>query len=217
MLLRIVNVFGGVILGWALGFASALFNDWVKGHRRRKAIQRAVSTELREVAYRLLSVVYLTENRHGKMDRELLGWLLAQVKRYSGPNPKDGLLASIKGLLQQTDADLAQFAAHEQAASAPSLFYPSLEASFTASAMAQANEFDPVFSERVLDILSNIHMFNEIRDNGLFYQRLTFEPGLGDANYRTVLQNADMAQHRLSQHARIIIDKITALEEQMSK
>ncbi len=83
--------------------------------------------------------------------------------------------------------------------------------------MAQANEFDAAFSERVLDILSNIHMFNEIRDNGLFYQRLTFESGLGDANYIKVLQNADMAEHELSKRARIIIDKITALEEQLGK
>lgn len=83
--------------------------------------------------------------------------------------------------------------------------------------MAQANEFDAAFSERVLDILSNIHIFNEIRDNGLFYQRLTFDSGLGEANHNTVLQNADMAQHQLSKRARIIIDKITALEEQMSR
>ena len=59
-LLKIAKGFGGVILGWVLGFASALLNDWVKGHRKRKAIQRAVSTELLEVAYRLLFVVYLT-------------------------------------------------------------------------------------------------------------------------------------------------------------
>jgi hypothetical protein len=151
------------------------------------------------------------------MDRQLLKWILPQVERYAGPNPKDGSLASVKGLLQQTDADLAKLAAYAQATSAPSSFHPSLETSFTTSAMAQANEFDAAFSERVFDILSNIHMFNEIRDNGLFYDRLTFKPGLGDENYNRVLQNADMAQEQLSKRARIIIDKITALVEQTSK
>lgn len=215
--LGVVKDFGGVILGWVLGLGSALIVDKVKGREKREVVQRGILTELREVAHRLLFVVFLTKRRHRKMDRNLLEWMQTQIDKYAGPNPKDGVLASVKGLLLQTDADLGKFAALEKATSATGLFQLSVETPYASTAILQADYLDSLFSQRVLDILAHIRMFNEIRENLLFYQRLTFESRLGDENYKTVLQNAVVTEDQLSERARIVIEKISALEEQFKK
>jgi hypothetical protein len=57
-------------------------------------------------------------------------------------------------------------------------------------------------------------MLNDARENGLFHTRLTFTPGLTAANHERVRQGVDNAEIMMARRARIIIDKITALEDQ---
>jgi hypothetical protein len=83
--LGVVKDFGGVILGWVLGLGTGLIVDKVKGKEKREVVQRGILTELREVAHRLLFVVFLTKRRHGKMDRNLLEWMQTQIEKYEGP------------------------------------------------------------------------------------------------------------------------------------
>lgn len=202
----------GVGLGWALGLASALIVDWRRDKKKVKAIKTAVSRELREVAHRFLGVVYKGEGRAGRLNREVLEWMRPQVERYAGPNPKEGFLSGVSGLLKRSDAELAQWSASEKA-NTPSQFYPREEAPYTASVAGQAHDFEPDYAVRLLDILSHLRMYNESRENGLHYTRLTFAPGITDENHARAVGNADAAEDQMSRRARIIVNKITALEE----
>ena len=67
-----LKTFGGVILGWALGFFGAALAEKRRGKKKQKAMMKAISSELHDVALRLLGVVLLTENRRGTLDRKLL-------------------------------------------------------------------------------------------------------------------------------------------------
>src|SRR6266851_114940 len=189
---ELVKSMSSVTLGWALGIGSALIIERRKKRRKAKAIQIAVSMELREVAHRLLGIAYKIEARLGGVNRELLEWMLPQIQRYAGPNPRDSLLASVGGLLQATDADLAKLAAYEQAHTPPQ-FLPQQEASYATAVATEAHDFDPDYAVRLLDILSHIRMFNDTRESCLFYTRLTFTPGMTDENHRTLIQNVDAA------------------------
>lgn len=213
LLLKALMNYGAVILGWALGFMSALLSDKLKARSRRKAVTGAISTELREIAFRLVSVAWLIQRRRGAFDRELIRWVLQHAEQYGGPNPKGGVVEGMQGLLSRTDAELAALAAHERATAAPGLFQPGIEALYSATAMSGADDLDPSYSLMVLDILSHIRMFNDVRENGLFYQRLTFDSRLGGDNHKKVVQNADLTEDQLAKRARIIVDKIIALEE----
>ena len=202
----------GVILGWALGLGSALLVDWRKDKKKVGSVKTAISRELREVAHRLLALVYKVEGRRGRLDRQLLEWMHPHVQRYAGPNPSEGILAGVKGLLTQSDAELAQLAAYLQA-NAPPRFWPREEPSYTTAAVAKAHELDPDYAVRVLDILSHIRMLNDARENGLYYTRLTFVPGITPGNHANAVQNADGADDQMAKRARIIVDKVTALEQ----
>lgn len=200
-----------VILGWALGLGSALLVDWRRDRRKISATKTAVSRELRELAYRLVCLVYMAESHRGRLNREVLEWLRPQVERYAGPHPKDGLLGGVSGLLKGSDAELARAAAH--GASLSPQFYPSQEAPYSEAAAAQAHGFDPDYAVRVLDVLSHLRMYNETREQEVHYSRLTFAPGITPENYERAVRNAVQAEDQLSRRARIIVDKITKLEE----
>jgi hypothetical protein len=210
---NILRDLSGVTLGWILGFASSAIRDWLKEKWKCADTQRAISAELYEVTYRLLLILYSIESAFGKFDRKLLEWMLPLIQKYEGPNPKEGISAGITGLLKNSDTEIAHFAAVQRAKTSSSYFYPRIEASYTASALSHAHDFDPDYALRVLDILSHIQMFNDTRDSYVFYEHLTFTPGLTPENYRNAVKNAEEARLHLSQRARIIVDKFNALEQ----
>lgn len=199
-------------LGWFLGMASSALTEWWKEKRRNKAIKTAVRQEFREVAHRLLAAVYRFEGRLGNFDRALLEWTQRQAKRYDGPNPKDGILAGVKGLLDGTDEKIAEVAAHLKETTGPQ-FVPKLEAQYTASIAASLHDLEPNYARRVLDVLSHVQMFNEARENGLYYSRLTFTVGLSPANHDSARANVEHAERQMLKRARIVVDKIAELED----
>jgi hypothetical protein len=167
---------------------------------------------MKEIAHRLLVIVYRVEARRGGLNRALFEWMLPQIERYAGPNPKDGMLSGVKGLLTRSDAELAALAAREKGTATPR-FWPSEDAPYSSAALAQAHDFNPDYAVRVLDILSHLRMFNETRENGRFYARLTFTPGLTEENHGKAVVNADGADAEIALRARVVIEKITALDE----
>lgn len=107
----LIKNLSGITLGWILGFASSLIRDWLKKKRKRADTRRAIATELHELAYRLLGVVYLTESAFGNFDRKLLEWMFPLVQKYEGPSPKENIFVGISDLLKKSDTEVAQFAA----------------------------------------------------------------------------------------------------------
>lgn len=202
-----------MIVGWALGFSSGWLIEWNRERKNCRAIKRVIRTELIDVGYRLVGVVYFVYERKGTLfNRKVLEWMLAWAELYAGPNPKEGLLAGVKELLSRSDAELKQEAARQAGQpSEPSLFVPRVEASYSSAVVAHVQDFDPDYAQRVLDVLAHIRIFNDIRENCLFYQKLTFTPNLSDDNHRVAVLDAEMSLEELAKRAHIIVDKIRAL------
>jgi len=202
-----------VTLGWALGFSSGWLIEWNRERKNCRAIQRAIRTELIDVGYRLVGVVYVVSDRNGTLfNRKILEWMHSWTDLYAGPNPTEGLLAGVKTLLSLSDAELEESAAHQAGQhSEPSLFVPSVETIYTSAVVAHVQDFDPDYAQRVLDILAHIRIFNDLRENCLFYQKLTFTPNLSDENHTGAIHGAEVSLEELAKRSRIIVDKITAL------
>lgn len=209
---ELVKDLAGVLIGWALGLGTAVFVESRKERKRIRGIKAAVALELQEIAHRLLLGVFKTESRCGTVNRELLEWMLPLVQRYAGPNPKEGVLAGVAGLLKRSDEELAALAAHEKATTPPQ-FWPREEAPYTSIAAAQAHDLEPEYAVRLLDVLSHIRMLEDLRENQMYYSRLTFAPGITDENHEKAVRNADAAEEQRGKRARIIITKISKLLE----
>jgi hypothetical protein len=168
------------------------------------------------MALRLVFLINKVERRQGRLNRELLEWMRPQIQRYGGVglNPSKNFLSMVEGLLKSSDDELAQLAANEK--SNTPLFYPREEASYATETVVQAHDFEPDYAERLLDILSHLRMLNEAREDGLYYLHLTFTPGMSAENHEAAIQNWSWAGEQIALRARIIVDKITALEQKYS-
>jgi hypothetical protein len=214
----LINKWGGVVLGWGLGLASTPVVEWRKKRKTVCSRKIAISREFREMALRLVFLIYAVERRQGRLNRELLEWMRPQIQRYGGvgPNPSKNFLAAVEGLLKRSDDELAQFAAYEKSNTPLHFFYPREEASYATEIVVQAHDFEPDYAERLLDILSHLRMLNEAREDGLYYHHLTFTPGMSAENHKAAIQNVSGAGEQIAFRARIIVDKITALEQKYS-
>ena len=192
-MIELVGTLIAVFVGWALALASGWIRERNKERKQSLAIQRAIRAELIDVGYRLVAVVYLIYDRKGTLlNRKVLEWMLPWAERYTGPNPKEGFLAGVKVLLSRSDAELKQHADRQaDKPSEPSLFVPRVETSYTSAVVAHVQDFDSDYAQRVLDVRAHIRMFNDTRENCLFYQKLTFTPNLSDENYTSAIHGAE--------------------------
>jgi hypothetical protein len=202
----------GVVVGWVLGLGSTELVDRWRQKRKVGRIKIAISKELREVALRLISIVYMFEGSQGRLNRELLTWMELQLGRYAGPNPGDELRTVISKALQGDDEVISRMNQLEKAHARPHVWSKE-EAGYTVAASGRADEFEPDYAVRVLDILSHLRILNELRDDQVYYMHLTFASGISSENHARAVRNAALAEEGMARRARIVIGKITELEE----
>lgn len=215
-LLDLVKNLAGVVVGWFLGFASAISSDWWKKRNRVRTIKRAVSRELRELAHRCVFYVFAVARKRGTIDRDLLKWMKEQLSCYTGPNPIPATAEGLEKMLKMdaSELDAALPLANEMfKAAARRSFIPREEASYATVAASQVHDFAPDYAVRLLDILSHLRMYNEARENQTYYFRLTFDASLSEESHANAIQNVDGAEDAMALRARIIVDKITELEK----
>lgn len=208
----VVKTFGGVALGWLLGIGSSAWDDWRKARKKRVEMRRAIAVEMNDLRDRLFGVIFSTEKKFGTLNRAVIAWLLPLVQKYTGPTTQ-GIVGALNALQNLSEIELEQHLANQQQQAIPSLFYPQMEAPYTAIALSEAGGFEPDYTGRILDIVAHLRIFRDTRENYIYYQRLTFEPGVIDENHEKAVANAEQSSQLLSQRARILVEKIIALGE----
>lgn len=200
----------GVVIGWLLGVGTSWGQRWYDDRKRLREVKTSISIELDEVAHRLLGLVYKIEQRAGTLGRESLAWMLPHLERYDGPNPKEGMLAGVRGLLAQTDEQLA--AMNAQTRGGPPAGFPRQGAPYTEATIGKLSELEPAYCAAVLDILSHLEMLNQRRDDQGEYTRRSFLPGISDENLQATYDDAERAQRDIHHRAKIVIRKISVLD-----
>ncbi len=135
-----------------------------------------------------------------------------QIERYEGPNPKDGMLAGVRGFLSLNDEDLGKVTAHYRQSTPPMNLHTE-ELGHLMVSINELLEAEPACAHRALDILAHVRMYNAACEDNQHYIRMTFTPGLTDENHGKCVDNVNRAEDVASKRARIIIDKVTGLEE----
>jgi hypothetical protein len=156
-----------------------------------------------------LGVVYAFESRTGGLDRKLLEWSHTQGKRYS--DPERAWMEGVSSFLKSTEEELKKVATHLRESTGPQ-FVPLQTAIYASTAVPHLHEHDQNFAVAVLDILTHLGMFNEYREHWVYYFQLTFT-AVG-VNHDMAVDNVDTAEANMSHRPRIIVDKISKLEDQ---
>jgi len=155
--------------------------------------------------------MYVLESRFGTYNRELLEWLLPLLEDYRGPNPSKQIAEAMRRQLTWSDAELAKIAQAQRADPQGGLAVKKYRLPYIDSRVGDLGLFDEESRALILDVRSNIDLFNEQVDEARFYFKLTYESGITEENHRRAALGAEKSYQNLSERAREIIERINRL------
>ncbi len=211
-MVRQLNEVAFLILGWLLGLLSPLLVERIHNERRRKDIQNGIMAELIDVKFRMASVVYITAMRFGQYDRELVNWLIPIVKEYQGNNPKENLLRLLEKHAALDDKNLSEVIEYGKADPGAGLSVKKYKLPYLEAKVGELSLFRQEFQRLALEILANLQLFNEEIDEARFYFKLTYDSGVSEENHARACGGSDQCYKNLGDSPKILIARITSLE-----
>ncbi|MBM4137109.1 MAG: hypothetical protein FJ241_09820 [Nitrospira sp.] len=197
-----------LVLGWLLGLFSPIIYDEVKKRQHRKEIRVGILTELKELRYKLMGVVYLVSIRNGTYDRELLNWIKPIVEEYNGTHQKDNIYKSIKNHLTLTDEELSAISEKLKTESLRGLSVKKYELPFLDSKINYLTFFDESFQNKILEMRSQLSLLHEEVNQAHFYFEKTFDSSMSTENHRIIRENLEDSYKNIAKKARTIADRI---------
>lgn len=207
-----MNDMAYVILGWLLGLLSPLIVERVSNERRRKEVQKGIMAELIDVKFRMASVVYITATRFGQYDRELINWLIPIFREYQGDSPKENLLKLLEKQAALDDKKLSEVIEYGKADPGAGLAVKKYKLPYLESKVAELSFFRQKFQRLALEILANLHLFNEEIDEARFYFKLTYDSGVSEENHARACEGSDQCYKNLGERAKILVERINSIE-----
>jgi len=197
-----------LLLGWLLGLFAPLIVSHFQEKRQVNALKTALSTELRELQYRLVLLVYRVEAKYGEVNHEFFKWAQDIFTEYKGINSVKTLVDTLGPLLNLTKEEMATYSQatkqHEKPNSGLSLKKHSV--SFLEANVVLLPKLDPVLQAQLLEIKTRIGYMNETTDESLYYFRLSFQTGLSTNNYTIANTNMIGAYKMYAIQAREVVE-----------
>lgn len=200
-----------LLLGWVLGLFSPVIYDEVKKRQHRKEIKLGILTELKEFRFKLTGVVYLTEERFGTYDRELLNWLKLIINDYKGTHRKDRIFKALEEHLKLSDKELSDLSQQSKGTMKNAFHMKKYELPFLTSKMDSLTVFDESFQNKIFEIRSQLNILHEEVDQSRFYFEKSFDSTLTDENHNIIIANLENTYRNISQRSRRLADRVGEL------
>jgi hypothetical protein len=199
-----------LIIGWLLGLLAPAIVDTIRDKREAKVIKDAIFTELRELEYRLMLVVYRIESKYGALNQEFFKWAQSILVEYDGINSIDSLLKTIGPILKLTDEEMDNFAKYARQESQPNsgLALKKHSLALLDSNLVLLSKFHPILLGQLLEIKTHIGFINEIIEDARYYFRLSFQDNISPLNSQIADRNMIDSYKTYASQARVVIDII---------
>ncbi len=197
------------LLGWLLGILQPAITEAIRRRRETHEVIPALQIELDELRYRVALATYMLQLRFGTVDKSFLQWVRAKIEQYQGANPRDGLLQAVVGQLALSDEQLANVVANQRAKPDGGLSVKKYAAPLVDSRISLFWQLRPLLQRALLEVRSNLDLFNDDVARAQGYLDLTFSD-LSNDNYARVQLNLDRCYRNVADRGRILADKIDA-------
>ena len=196
-----------LVLGWLFGMLSPLIVDKARRERERKEVRVGIVTELLELQFRLAFVVYLLSIRHGTRDKEVINWLLPRVEQYPGAREeKAELIDGLKFLAARSDEEIKKLTLIGQSNDPKS--FRKLAVPFLDSKLNYLSSFSVSFQYEILELRTDIGLYNEMVDEARLFFGLTFNPSSMDVNADVINSNLEQRHRSIEMYAKRIVEKV---------
>lgn len=208
-----MNEFLYILFGWTLGLLSPIITEIIKYKLAEKEIKKAIRSELCDFQYKMASVVFLINQRYGKLSKDLLKWLLPIFKNYKGLYPNTGIVSVIEQLISEREEQLQLINEEGKKESEMGLLVKKYYLSYTESKIVELSIFSEKYQAAILDIVNNLKIFNEDVEYARFFFNKTYESGISPANYTRANEAVHNCYHHLRDEAKIIVERIESLKK----
>lgn len=202
-----------LILGWLFGLLSPVIVSLILDKRETRAVQDSLFTELQELQYRLMLVIYRIKGKYGKLDKDFFQWAQTILVEYKGINSSEVLLKTIGPLLELSEEQMIDYVNLTKQNDKPN---SGLELKKTALSLLDLDlkflsKLNPVLRAHLLEVKTRIGFLNEIVDDSRYYFRLSFQDGISSENYKNADLNMVNSYNIYSTQAKITVDLITKI------
>ena len=199
-------------IGWLLGVLSPLWVQYIQKAFAKKNIQKALIAELDEFRNRLVHVVLSLSKKQGSWNRELLEWAIRYLNSYEGINKDNSAIEFLENLLELTDDQILKL---NNISEENQLKFKSLKKyyiSFLDSKVDTISYFSINTQRQLLEIRTNVQIYNDLVDESKVYHFMTFESSKTENNYDNIIQNIDDLFEAAILRAKLLIISIDKLE-----
>lgn len=200
------NAVGLLILGWLFGLLGPAITRKIEQERNAAIIQKGIATELKELASRLALVSSLITARFGEYTKDHLRWVI-RVLESSDENPSYvSLIESFRKQVELEDRDFEAIAAHQRAAENAGLGLKKYQAPYLTAKIGELSLFSEDAQRALLEVITNLQMFNEEVDTARYYFNLTYDESLSSENHTQVKASVVQSYLNVSNRAKIVTD-----------
>lgn len=202
-----------ILFGWLLGLLAPAISERIKRRYQREEIRAAIEVELYEIRYRLAGSVYVINQRHGTIDKDVLRWILPIFKGYKGAYASPRLLKVLDSHLNLSDEQLYAIGEHFKSDGTHALTFRHFSTPFLDTHIGSLRLFSPKFQVALLEIKTQISILNEQVEEAKDYKEKTFALNLSDENYDSVKNDLERTYRQICDRSRSIVDGISMLKE----
>lgn len=202
-----------ILLGWLLGLFAPIIVGVIKDNGEAKATKIALFTELQELQYRLLLMLYKIEVKYGDLNSDFFKLAQDIFIKYKGVNSIDSLLKTIGPLLKLNTEEMAAYSqlAREQNLPDSGLELKKISLSLLESNLPLLTRFDPILRGHLLEIKTHVGFMNATVDDSRYYFRLSFQNNISKENYEIAHINMVNSYKTYASQARVVINFINKI------
>lgn len=196
-----------IILGWLLGILSPSIVKKISEKTEKGNLEKIIFNDLKELRKRLAPIPYMIYPKYGKLDTTIFEWL----KINSGINFSEGLeqIAEEGVGEDQVLILLNARGVRENTVS----YFKKMHLFATDSHLMNFGIIDSTLMEKVLEVRFHVEAFNEDVDSFREHLKMTFLPGITDANHRVVSQEIENKSLEIAKKSMYIVDRINNILE----
>lgn len=208
-----------IILGWLLGILSPGIINRISDRYNKKALQRIIIDELKDLKKRLAMLPIMVYPKYGKLDEKIFIWIKTQTQDFKefemSGDIKDEFEKQVKNK-KKLNIFLEHYnSTHKK--DKPAFHFKKMIISTIDSNLMNFGILDDEFLEKLLDIKFQLNAFNEEVQSVYEYLKMTFNSNITVDNHQIISKEIENKNLLIAEKAILIVEKINNIIYQNKK
>lgn len=193
-----------IILGWLFGLLTSPISLRIERRYKRKDLQSAISSELKNLAVRLAGMSYKIHTHQETMDKTNLSWVKKIYDMYDSKMVTENMVK----ILEIPDENFQALMRTQRAQTGGSLGLKTYSLPVLDASLEDISIFDLKFQKNILEMRTQVDFLNQEIENCMRYFFLTFDPTSMGTNKNILELNIKNCHKQILDKSKYIADKI---------